>query len=668
MSGASQGSTAIVVATELGSAPGGLAWAAAVAVGAARGVPDAEPLPVLLIELGDGAGRGPTMLASRAARNLERRLRAAGFGAASARGALCWLSLRNDGEECFRDALAAVHGAAALAIVFAPPEAARGILEDRELRPVGALARADLTSDRVLAALTVGELSARGQLARIEKRALGVLASRRALAGIDPGGPASLRARRIASAFAGRADRVRSTAMRRRPAGSFVSPAGQALPLALGLALALVLGALVLVALGASVAGAERGQSAADLAAISAVRSMRDDLPRLVAPATLPDGSPNPYRLDKAAYLERARTAASSAARRNGLDPRRVMITFPDAASPAPVTALVKVTASARPAIAPAAGDRIETVLRAEAEAIPPATAVAGGSVAPGQAAGGGYSGPLEYRQGKPMRPDVALAFDRMAAAAERSGLALQINSAFRSDAEQARLFAANPDPRWVAPPGTSLHRCATELDLGPRSADPWLATNAGRFGFLQRYSWEPWHYGYTRGPAPCSVAGNQTGAPDGHSSHGAELPAFVPTAYRDTLIAAAARWNVSSGLLAAQLEAESSFNPRAVSPAGALGIAQFMPATAATYGLRDPFDPAAAIDAQAHLMSDLLRQFGSPALALAAYNAGPGAVAACDCVPGYPETQAYVARILGLMDASGELALPAPLEVRLIR
>jgi soluble lytic murein transglycosylase-like protein len=64
--------------------------------------------------------------------------------------------------------------------------------------------------------------------------------------------------------------------------------------------------------------------------------------------------------------------------------------------------------------------------------------------------------------------------------------------------------------------------------------------------------------------------------------------------------------------------------------------------------------------------MSDLLRQFDSIPLALAAYNAGPGAVAGCDCVPPYPETQAYVARILGLLDGAGELTAP-PLEVRLV-
>jgi LAS superfamily LD-carboxypeptidase LdcB len=96
---------------------------------------------------------------------------------------------------------------------------------------------------------------------------------------------------------------------------------------------------------------------------------------------------------------------------------------------------------------------------------------------------------------GKPMRPDVAEAFDRMATAARReAGLRLSITSAFRSDAEQARLYAATPDPKWVAPPGTSLHRYGTELDLGPPAAYGWLATNARRFGFIQRFRWEAWH------------------------------------------------------------------------------------------------------------------------------------------------------------------------------
>lgn len=131
-------------------------------------------------------------------------------------------------------------------------------------------------------------------------------------------------------------------------------------------------------------------------------------------------------------------------------------------------------------------------------------------------------------------------------------------------------------------------------------------------------------------------------------------------------MIRAAQRWNVSSALLAAQIYAESNFNPFAVSPAGARGIAQFMPGTAQAYGLRNAFDPAQAIDAQARMMRDLLRRFASVPLALAAYNAGPGAVAGCGCIPPYPETRAYVARILGLLGGAGESGAPA-FEVRLV-
>ena len=69
------------------------------------------------------------------------------------------------------------------------------------------------------------------------------------------------------------------------------------------------------------------------------------------------------------------------------------------------------------------------------------------------------------------------------------------VNSGYRSDAEQAELYARQPDPKWVAPPGKSLHRLGTELDLGLPIAYRWLAGNAQRFHFVQRYSWEAWHY-----------------------------------------------------------------------------------------------------------------------------------------------------------------------------
>jgi hypothetical protein len=436
---------------------------------------------------------------------------------------------------------------------------------------------------------------------------------------------------------------------------------GQALPLALGGSFALIVGALALVA----ITGKGRAQRAADLAAISAARSMRDDLPRLLSPPRLPGGSPNPRHIEKAAYLARARAAAGAAARANGVSTARLRVSFPDADSFAPVRAEAAVVARIK------VGDGSS---RTEASAVAEAGAPASppGESATTMATGGGYSGPLAYRQGHGMRPDVAAAFDRMAAAASQAGLVLIVNSAFRSDAEQAALFAAHPDPTWVAPPGHSLHRCATELDLGPESAYGWLAANAGHFGFLARYSWEPWHFGFTAGPAPCSESGNTMAAPgspaggDSSFAGGEGLPAFVPSRFRAPLLRSASAWNVSAALLAAQLMAESNFNPYASSAAGAQGIAQFIPSTAASYGLRDPFDPEEAIDAEAHLMSDLIRQFGSAQLALAAYNAGPAPVEACHCVPAIAETTAYVSRILALLGGAGAL-VPPGFEVRLV-
>jgi len=384
---------------------------------------------------------------------------------------------------------------------------------------------------------------------------------------------------------------------------------------------------------------------------------MKEDLARLLAPPTLPNGLPNPAHMPKPVYLTRARLTAVRIATANGASPLTVSVRFPDAISFAPVTARVSIRIAA-------AGSGPADPVWAEARVGAP---VAMGAV-PALASGGGYSGPLAERQGYGMRPDVAAAFDGLVAAATAAGVTVAINSAFRSDAEQAVLFAANPDPRWVAPPGTSLHRCGTELDLGPDSAYGWLAANAGRFGFVKRYSWEPWHFGFSAGPEPCSEAGNRvTGGADRSQSLPDSVPSFVPARYRRPILAAAMKWGVSAALLAAQLMAESGFDPDAVSTAGAQGIAQFMPGTAASYGLADPFDPVQAIEAQAHLMSDLLKQFGGkPALALAAYNAGPGAVSPCNCIPDYPETQAYVARILALLAGTGSISA-MPMEIELV-
>jgi len=217
---------------------------------------------------------------------------------------------------------------------------------------------------------------------------------------------------------------------------------------------------------------------------------MHDACDALFEPPTLDDGRANPRHLEVGAYERMGREAALGVARANGADD--VEVKFPDGDTFAPTRIRVTVR---DPATSDAGGHHHEAAIKASAEAeLAPLAQVPTGIGDPGQ-----YNGPFAYRQGKPMRPDVALAFDRLNAAARHGGIALIIVSAWRSNAEQARLFAAHPDPKWVAPPGKSLHRLGTELDLGPSSAYGWLAANAGRFGFIKRYPWEPWHYGYGR-------------------------------------------------------------------------------------------------------------------------------------------------------------------------
>jgi hypothetical protein len=220
---------------------------------------------------------------------------------------------------------------------------------------------------------------------------------------------------------------------------------GQALILAIGGVFVLLAGALALVAIAGAVTGKGRAQRAADLAAISAARSMRDDLERLLAPPTLSNGAPNPRHLDKAIYLVRARAAATGVSEANDVDPRRLRVRFPDQESFAPVRVKAVVTATVKVGSAPS---------QVEASAVAEAGAPLGALGQPSMASGGGYSGPLVHRDGEGMRPDVATSFDRMAAAAQADGVDLIVVSGFRSDAEQAQLFAANPDPTWVAPPG----------------------------------------------------------------------------------------------------------------------------------------------------------------------------------------------------------------------
>ena len=391
-------------------------------------------------------------------------------------------------------------------------------------------------------------------------------------------------------------------------------------------ATALVLG---LAALGGLRVAAGAARLAADLAALSAGRALLDAIP-----GALLDPWDLRHRLQRAVEGAAGASARGSGARvtsvrlvGEGRIPLQVQV---QVRRPGPMG--VSVSATAR------AGIQV--------------TADVPGTGPVGWATGGGYMGPLVYRDGKPVCPAIAAAFDQMDRAIHSAGMDLVVVSGFRSDAEQAVLFARHPDPKWVAAPGHSRHRDGTELDMVVSGGiHPWLTRNAGSFGFIQRYPWEPWHWGFVSGCGP-----GQPGATSGALAAGALQP-WVPASYRNLVLLSAQAAGIAPALLAAVIEAESAFDPQAVSSTGEQGIAQLTPGTARGMGVDDPFDPVQAISGAARLLEAGIREFGSVPLAVAAYHAGSAAVRRYAGIPPYPGTMVYVARVIALAGQGGALA-----------
>jgi soluble lytic murein transglycosylase-like protein len=121
-----------------------------------------------------------------------------------------------------------------------------------------------------------------------------------------------------------------------------------------------------------------------------------------------------------------------------------------------------------------------------------------------------------------------------------------------------------------------------------------------------------------------------------------------------DALITQAAERNgVDPAVLHGLIQQESAFNPNSTSSAGAEGLTQLMPGTASSLGVANPLNPAESIEGGARYLAQMLAKFGGNTTdALAAYNAGPGAVAQYGGVPPYAETQSYVSKVLGYAEA----------------
>ena len=356
-------------------------------------------------------GPGPALVApaAPAARRLADTLGRRGLEGATASGRLARLRLplpEDEASVAAQRALAAASGVPAVLVVAGPRTAAFDELLAEQDRVVVVTSGADPELAEVALASLAGRRCRRRLQARAGSCGRSAGGGRRRL---DAGA-----ANRVASGDSG--DVVSERAVERPR-----SQHGQALVLLVGAMMALLAGALVLGGIASGLGARVDRQGAADLAALAAARRMRNDYVRLFEPPFL-GGRRNPAHLELPAYLATARGAAERTARSNGA--ADVRVTFPDRDPIAPTRIRVVIAG----AIVVRGGPRVPLTVAAEAE-MSPETSVSGGASAADE-----YPGPFALRQGKPMRPDVAQAFDRMAAAAHGDGFELVVVSAFRTE------------------------------------------------------------------------------------------------------------------------------------------------------------------------------------------------------------------------------------------
>ncbi|MBC7739589.1 MAG: lytic transglycosylase domain-containing protein [Candidatus Saccharibacteria bacterium] len=221
--------------------------------------------------------------------------------------------------------------------------------------------------------------------------------------------------------------------------------------------------------------------------------------------------------------------------------------------------------------------------------------------------------------------------------------------------AEQAALLAAAPkiDPH----PQPSL---LPDADAQPLALSP-VVPGGGRYDWY--WNTVPVAREASDGRFPIALAALNNG-PDGSSVTAPRLQSMQNLAekYGTEILVATIGTNVSPALVLAVMGIESMGNPEAVSSAGATGLMQLIPATAARFGVTDVTDPAQNIKGGVAYLNFLMGMFNrDPVLVLAAYNAGEGAVTANDGVPPYAETRDYVPKVLAAWTVAQGLCMSPP-------
>jgi hypothetical protein len=199
-----------------------------------------------------------------------------------------------------------------------------------------------------------------------------------------------------------------------------------------------------------------------------------------------------------------------------------------------------------------------------------------------------------------------------------------------------------------------NLHpKTAEEEEAEMRELAHWMATGgrseSRRFQAIRREDFEAAEVAAASGPREVSLF--NPGAPaDTQADAGARRRFLDAMPYGTAISLAAERHSVDGLLMAAIVAIESGFTPEAVSPRGARGLMQIRPAVGAAYGAKDLFDPYTNVDVGSRYFSSLMKDYeGNLELTLAAYNAGPAAVARYGGVPPYRETRAYVRKVTAL-------------------